>query len=389
MVIGILSLMPVDLYVPALPGMQRELGISASLLNLTMFVFFFGAAFSVAVAGPLSDRYGRKPVLIVSCSLFCASSLVCAAAGSVAVLVAGRIGQAVAYGFELTLQTAVVRDEYSGKDLKIAMTLVQSLVIIGPATAPFLGSLLVAVFGWREVFLCLAAMGLVCLALALTMSETLDERYRTSGTALHALHASAPKVKDLLAQRQFTSMMLIMSLAAVPYFAWIATVSYDLLDFYSVDYLDFSACYAATSLMTVAAPYVYMALSKRLGSNRLLLVCIAVFTFSLLLLAGFGTRGALLFTLSFLPFALGEGIVRPMAYVHMLQQPSEYVGAASVLANFSYNIMSSVATVMATLPWCNFIFGLTVLYALSLAGMIACYFLGLRGQELREAEQAA
>lgn len=378
LVIGILMIMPIDLYVPALPVMQAELGVSASLLNLTMFAFFFCSAFAVVLAGPLSDRYGRRPLLVVSCVLLLVSSAGCALSPNIWVLIVCRIIQAFAYGFEMTVQTALIRDAYGGKDLKLAMTLVQSLIIIGPALAPFLGSFLIVFFDWRGVFWCLAAMGAVCTVLALMLSETYPAGRRKAGKVVQSLAGTFRHVQALASDKMFLSFALILGFAGVPYFAWIATVSYDLLDFFHMDYLGYSICYAITCVMTVLAPYAYMFLSKRCSIQWILCFSFLMFLVTLLLLAFFGTASALLFTIAFLPFTLGEGIVRPMSYVVMMQQPPERVGAASTVANFAYSVMTSLATVVATLPWTNFIFGLTVILGASLAVMALLYLWGVR-----------
>lgn len=386
LVIGILMLMPIDLYVPALPVMQAELGVTASLLNLTMFAFFFCSAFAVILAGPISDRYGRRPLLVFSCVLLLVSSAGCALAPNIWVLIICRIGQAFAYGFEMTVQTALIRDAYSGKDLKFAMTLVQSLIIIGPALAPFLGSFLIVLFDWRGVFWCLAAMGAVCTVLSFVISETYTEEHRTQGTVVQSLGETFGHVRGLLSDKMFTAFALILGFAGVPYFAWIATVSYDLLDFFHMDYLGYSICYAVTCIATVLAPYVYMFLSKRWTIQTTLVFSFATFVVTFILLVFFGTASALWFTIAFLPFTLGEGIVRPMSYVVMMQQPPERVGAASTVANFAYSVMTSLATVVATLPWVNFIFGLTVIMGISIVVMIVLYVWGVRKHEFSYVE---
>lgn len=147
LVIGTLLIFAIDLYVPALPVMQRELEVSASFLNLTMFAFFFFGAFGVLLGGPISDRLGRKRPYLASIALFAAASFGCMLAGGVWELVVFRSLQALAYGMEAAIRTALVKDAYEGESLKLAMTLVQSLMIVGPALAPFLGSFLVLAFG--------------------------------------------------------------------------------------------------------------------------------------------------------------------------------------------------------------------------------------------------
>ena len=158
LVINATLILAIDMYVPALPGLLHEFDTTASFLNLTMFMFMFVSAFAILVSGPLSDKFGRKPVLVASCAIFAASSFGCALSTSVLMLTAFRIGQAIGFGLVETDVTALIKDAYTDKDLKFAMSLLQSLVIIGPVLAPFLGTLLLSIGGWSEIFVALAVM---------------------------------------------------------------------------------------------------------------------------------------------------------------------------------------------------------------------------------------
>lgn len=377
-IVCMLTQLPIDLYVPALPEMKAELGVSASVLNLTMFVFFFCSALGIVVGGPLMDRVGRRPIFVTACVLLMLGAFGCAMAPDVWVLIAFRVVQSVGFGFETTVATALIQDSFSGQDMQKAMTLMQSMMIIGPAIAPFAGSLLVVAFGWRGIFWTLGAIGVLQTALALLVSETLPEEHRTKGGIIQALGETAKNARPLLGNRSFVALAFVVGLAAIPYFAWIGTVSYDLLDFFGTTYLTYSVCYACTTIATIVAPYVFMFLSKRLSVNRILGVCFGFFLAATLLLGLVGTVSPLAFTLAFLPVTLGEGIIRPMGFVILLDQPAKQVGSASTVANFLYSMMMSVGTVLGTLNWSNYIIGVAVLSGASLVIMVVLYLWGIR-----------
>lgn len=411
--INLLLILAIDMYVPALPSMQREFAVSEAYLNLTMFVFFLFAAVGVVLAGPISDQRGRKPLLLAGCGTFAAASFLCAVAPTVEAVIAFRLVEAVGYGFVMTIVTALVKDAYAGEDLKVAMTFLQSLVIIGPAIAPFLGTLLLSIGGWREVFGFLALCGLVSFALACLITETHPSAGaraagRARGARAAATAAAEPAgaanpalevasasqgaqggvgaaLRDLVAgsralmrDRSFMSLALIMGIAGVPYFAFIAVVSYVLLDYFMLSYFEYSVIYAIACVVTIVAPYFYMALSKRLGVNAILRLSIALVAVTFVTMLAFGTASPLLFLLTFVPYALAEGVVRPMSYVVLLDQPDNRVGAASSFANCIYSVFTSVATVLATLPWSNFVTGVAVLAGASMVLMIALYLWGMR-----------
>lgn len=411
--INLLLILAIDMYVPALPSMQREFAVSEAYLNLTMFVFFLFAAVGVVLAGPISDQRGRKPLLLAGCGTFAAASFLCAVAPTVEAVIAFRLVEAVGYGFVMTIVTALVKDAYAGEDLKVAMTFLQSLVIIGPAIAPFLGTLLLSIGGWREVFGFLALCGLVSFALACLITETHPSAGaraagRARGARAAATAAAEPAgaanpalevasasqgaqggvgaaLRDLVAgsralmrDRSFMSLALIMGIAGVPYFAFIAVVSYVLLDYFMLSYFEYSVIYAIACVVTIVAPYFYMALSKRLGVNAILRLSIALVAVTFVTMLAFGTASPLLFLLTFVPYALAEGVVRPMSYVVLLDQPDNRVGAASSFANCIYSVFTSVATVLATLPWSNFVTGVAVLAGASMVLMIVLYLWGMR-----------
>ena len=106
------------MYVPALPLLLEEFDTSASFLNLTMFMFMLVSACAILVAGPLTDKFGRKPILIVSCAVFAASSIGCALSTSVLMLTVFRVGQAIGFGLVETDVTAMIKDAYTDKDPK-------------------------------------------------------------------------------------------------------------------------------------------------------------------------------------------------------------------------------------------------------------------------------
>ena len=379
--IYILQILAIDLFVPALPSMQRSFSVSEAYLNLTVFSFFVFSAVGIVVSGPMSDRYGRRNLLVGACALFTIASVLCAVAPNVELLVVFRIFESLGYGATITICTALVKDAFRGRDLQIAMTSLQSLIIIGPAVAPFLGTFILAHTDWRGVFAFLSLCGGASFVLALLVSET---RLHSEGAlgVKAALAETLASVRYLVKNRSFSSLALLMGIAGIPYFAWIAVVSYILMDFFAATYLEYSLCYAATCLVTIAAPYLYILLSKFLSVRRILVLCLALSAGGAVLLFAFGQATPLLFVVAMVPYTLCEGIVRPMAFVVLLDQPDEHVGAASSFSNFAYSIITSLGTVLATLPWPNFVFGLAVLTAGSTVAMAGLYAWGLHRSDM-------
>lgn len=136
----------VDIYVPALPQIRDEFFVSEAYLNLTLFVFLFVSAVTILFAGRISDKIGRKPLMIISGIIFTIGGIISALAPTVEIIIFGRLFQAAGTGFVCALTTAIVKEAFDEKSVKLAITLLQSLILIGPFLAPFIGTYILSLF---------------------------------------------------------------------------------------------------------------------------------------------------------------------------------------------------------------------------------------------------
>ena len=367
LLIDLLQSVALDMYTPALPVMQQAFGVSALHMNQTVFMFLLFSAVAMVLSGSVSDQKGRKPVLVFASVLFTASSVVCTVSQSMTVLVLGRCGQAIGYGISSTIAPALLKDSYQGRDLKTSLSLMQSLVIIGPVAAPFLGSLMLGLMDWRGIFVLLAVFGAITIVLTLLVTETLPPEARTHEGFARTMRLMGTDMKHLTKVKGFRSLTVFFALGGMPFFAFIACSSYILLDEFGLGYLEYSLVYAAACFVNMLAPYVYLVLSKKLDIRRIGIVCTALTCVSAVLLAAFAHLGAAFLLLAFVPYALAEGIIRPGAYIELLDQPPTLVGTASALSSFSYCIVTALITVVATMPWPTFLFGLVCITAFTAA----------------------
>ena len=379
MSVELIQILAIDMYAPALPSMAEAFGVTALYLNNTVFSFLLFSTLATVLAGPISDRFGRKPVFLSGCTLFAAGSFLCSVAPSVEALIAARAIEALGCGSSITLSAALVQDAYKGDDLKLAMTLLQSLVIAGPVLAPFLGSFAVSHVGWRGIFWGLTVGGVVTVVLAGLIDETYDAA-ANAGKKLGATLVSMLKgAKTLLANRSFTALALFIGVTGIPFFAFIAVSPYILLDDFGLSYLGYSFIYAGACLTNMVAPFLYMRLSRTWYTAQIMKLVIAFVLASAVLLAAVGSLHPALLLAAFVPYALAEGMARPAAFLVLLDQPPNVVGTASAFGNFSYGVITALATVAAAFPWPTFTFGLVVLTACSGAVAAALYAIGHRG----------
>ena len=375
----LIQILAIDMYAPALPMMQDVFNVSELYLNSTVFSFLFTSTLAMVFSGPMSDRFGRKPILVGGCALFEAGSLLCAVSPNVETLAIARAIEAVGCGTTATLSGAIVKDSYEGGDLKLAMTLLQSLIIIGPVIAPFLGSFAIRFIGWRGIFWGLTVGGAITVALSCLMSETYDAAVNEGKNLKTSLATMLRDSKMLVSNKSFTSLALFIGVTGIPFFAFIAVSSYILLDDFQVGYLEYSFIYAGACAANFIAPFVYMALSRTWKTPRIMRLVIVLVAATSILLVLVGRMHPVLLLVAFVPYALGEGIARPAAYLVLLDQPPEVVGTASAFANFSYGVITALATVAATFPWPDFTLGLALLAAASAAIATLLYAIGHRG----------
>jgi DHA1 family bicyclomycin/chloramphenicol resistance-like MFS transporter len=176
LLIGALAALPplsIDLGLPALTLLQASLGATPTGAALTLSLFLAGFGASQLVMGPLSDRYGRRPVMLTGMVLYAASGLGCALAPSIEVLLALRLLEGVGAAGGTTLAMAMVRDCFEGQAGRIKMSQVTMVITIAPIIAPTLGGLLLLAFdSWRVIYATLALCGT---ALALAVWQGLAE----------------------------------------------------------------------------------------------------------------------------------------------------------------------------------------------------------------------
>src|SRR5579864_1101349 len=150
--ISLIGPLAVHLFLPVIPAVKAALGLSEATAQLTFSIALFGMAFATLFYGSLSDRYGRRPVLLSGLALFLAGSALSAVATTVGVLVIGRLVQAIGAGCGITLGRAIAQDVYGQERLVKAIAYLTMAYTIGPMISPIVGGLLIDAFGWRSVF---------------------------------------------------------------------------------------------------------------------------------------------------------------------------------------------------------------------------------------------
>jgi DHA1 family bicyclomycin/chloramphenicol resistance-like MFS transporter len=149
----------VDLYLPSMPAIAAALAAPPAHVQLTISLYLVGFAIGQVVHGPISDRIGRKPIILLSFVLYCVATLICLVSTSITVLIAGRFLQALGVSGSIVAVRAVVRDLYEGVRAGRQLSSMGVLMGFAPIIAPLTGGVLQTAFGWRAGFVFLIAVG--------------------------------------------------------------------------------------------------------------------------------------------------------------------------------------------------------------------------------------
>ena len=243
LIIGFMMLQPLstDLYLASLPSLATVFGVPASTVQLTLSVFVVGFGGAQLIIGPLSDRYGRRPVLMWGLALYVAASLLCALAQTIQVLIAARFMQALGCCSAIIIARAIVRDAYAPADSARVIARASSWLSLAPLTGPILGSYLQVAFGWRAAFVALSILSAIVLgAVIMRLPETNVHKNRRA-TELRGLMAN---YRHVLGSRAFWAHVLPGALSYGSIFAFISGSSLVLIRVLGVPTQYFGYCFA-------------------------------------------------------------------------------------------------------------------------------------------------
>ena len=364
-----------DLYLPALPQMGNYFSASEFLVGLTLTIFFFVFAVSMVVFGPLSDKYGRRPILIFGAAIYTAASFACAGASSIYFLLAGRFFQAVGSGAVITVSTALIKDCFRGKLMRKILAITQALGVIAPMVAPLIGGILLTFTDWRGSFYLLTILGAINLTVAFLFCETLPEHKRYHGGIFNSLTL----LVGVARQKYFIAVLIMFALLSKPYMAYLSASSFIYVEFFGLSAQEYSYFFAVNSAASIAGPILYLRLKDSLTNVGMLRLCFFVAATSGLLVLNVGKGGALMFLLAFLPFTVIGAVSRPFAMEILLLEAKDNIGTASSVINFVPTLFGSVGMMLGTLPWSNFVTGLGLIMATATALSVVLWILIRRG----------
>jgi DHA1 family bicyclomycin/chloramphenicol resistance-like MFS transporter len=323
-----------QIIVPLLPGFAVLFAAPAGTAQLLLTLALLGIAVGQLFYGPLSDRFGRRPLVIAAFALFLAASLGAAAAGMIAMLVALRTIQAIGGCGGMVIGRAMIRDCFPREKAASVLGYVMMGMTVAPMVAPFVGSVMLENFGWRSVFLLCAAIGAVLLVAILRwLPETLRHRQEMPGIAGLATMYGA-----LLQVPAFRGHAAVVALSSGVFFTFLGGAPHVVVTGLGLAPRDYATAFLATSGFFAFGNFLAGRYSQRVGVFRMIEIGTA--------LSFVGVTGALLAVI-FLPpsilnlfvpsvlMAIGNGISQTNAMVSALSVRPQLAGTASGLTGFA------------------------------------------------------
>src|SRR3954468_3178035 len=262
-----------DLYLPVLPALTTELRSATSTAQLTITACLLGLAAGQLVAGPLSDRFGRRRPLLIGVVAYVVVSLLCAVSPTVDALVAARFVQGLAGGVGVVIAQAAGRDLYSGGRLLRYYGRLTVLAGLAAILGPVAGGQLAAVTDWRGVFLFLAPLGVLILAACLRVfRETLPAERRVAG----GLAQTGRDMRRLLSDRRFLGVVLVTGFVNAALFAYLSGATFLLQGVYELSPQGYSYAFGLNSLGFMVFGFAAGRTSERWSERGTLLVGIAM-----------------------------------------------------------------------------------------------------------------
>jgi DHA1 family bicyclomycin/chloramphenicol resistance-like MFS transporter len=318
-----------DFYLPSVPDISRFFSAGTAGAQATLSAFLFGFAAGQIVYGPVSDRIGRKPVLLFGLGLFAIATLACALAVSIEMLIGARFLQALGASGPIVLGRAMVRDLYEGPRAGQELARMGMIMGVVPAVAPVFGGFLQDAFGWRSTFIASLAFGS---ALALWISLAMPETLRRKLDEPLSVVAIFKGFGILLESRAYRAYVGLVSLAYGGLFAFISGSSFVLMNVYGLTPVQFGLSFALGVMGFISGTIIAQRVVKRLGLDgviRLGVICLAGGGVIMLALTIIGTGSSLEITLPMALYAIGVGLTMPQGQAAAMMPFPERAGAAS------------------------------------------------------------
>ena len=332
-----------NILVPAVPNLVAVMNTDTATVQLTISLYLFGLAVSQLVLGPLSDRFGRRPVVIAGLTITALSSVLAIAMSSIGGLIVARGLQALGASTGLVIGRAIIRDLYDRERAASMIGWVTTVMVVAPMLAPLVGGLLDTALGWQSIFVFITVVSFAVLIWAfIGLPETRPDHVTGGGVRF-----IARETRELLGDRNFVGYMLAASIATATFFSFLGGAPHLVIGIMGRSSAEYGAWFALTAFGYMIGNLIAARLSPRFGVDNMIRAGIGLQIFgaiaSIALAHAFPLGGPeTVFPAQFF-LSCGNGIFLPNAIAGAISVRPQAAGTASGIAGFAQMGLGAIA----------------------------------------------
>lgn len=331
-----------DMYLPTLPAMQKGFDTTTSMVQMGLTASMIGIALGQIFLGPMSDKYGRRPVLIFSMIVFSIAALASVFAPDINIFLVTRLFQGIGGAGGIVLSRSIATDTYSGRDLAKIMAIIGAINGIAPITAPIIGGFAADFAGWRGIFVILFLLGLIIFAMTLKFKESLRSEHRFNGRIFSTFKSYLYLAKNT----KFVVYVLTYAFAISVLFAYIASAPFIIQNHYGYSEMGFSIIFSINAIALAIGTTVSVKF-RRLDNASLSGSVISFILSITLIINALTIDNFLIYELIMFFVSLGLGFIFTSATASAMNAGRKYIGAASAVVGASGFLFGGIVSPLA------------------------------------------
>lgn len=349
LIVIVYMIMPIstDLYLPALPLLTEVFKASRALVNMTISMFYLFLSIGILLFGCLSDKYGRKNLLLAGVIVYSLSNFICVFLNDINLLIFCRAVQGLSAGSCISITIAIVKDCFYGKVRYKVLALMQSIGVIASVLSPLIGGMILQLGSWQMLFIVPGVFSLIFIILTALYTETLIPKNRTKENFLKSFTRLFVVCKNM----KFTLLLLTFSLFTIPFMAYIALSSYVYVDLFGLTKQTFSFFHSMNALVSVIGPLLYVYLLNKLSPKKLVEFSFVFIILYSILIICLGNKAPLLFFLVAAPSTMLFRFTRPLIIGLLFKQQEQDAGSVSSLINAFNRFFGSIGVFLVSIPF--------------------------------------
>lgn len=330
-----------DMYLSGLPQMVQDFGTDEATMNMSLYMFMLVLSFSILFMGPISDKYGRRRILVLTMAIYVLSNLACCFVDNIWLFIILRMVQAFGGAGAMVSAFALIKDCFEGPERTRILSITATLGILGPMLSPVIGTVLINAYGWHSTFYAPALVGMICLVMGMMLPASLPAE-RLTGTVLHSIGRLGAVVKD----KGFTMFMLMICIFTMSQLAYISVSSYIYQENFGLNTTEYSLALCGACILALILSNIVTRL--RLSNMGVVRVVFALGLLSMFMMTFVAHLGWLWFMLSIVPCCSNTITARAFGFVILMNHHDGDNGSVSSVLNFNTFILAFFGMVIAS-----------------------------------------